>query len=83
MATVTFKSIDKTARTATFDVDGVDVTRGIPDEFYGTIDDYLTALGNGLLVEAEAAEAKATKKEITDPESVTSGKEFSAEAEEK
>jgi len=49
---VTYKSIDKEARTATFDVDGESVTRKIPQKFVGTIDDYLTALAKGLQIEA-------------------------------
>jgi len=51
MATVKFLSVDKNARTATFDVDGVEITRKIPNEFVGTIDTHLTALANGLSVE--------------------------------
>ena len=58
---ITFKSIDKTARTATFDVDGESVTRKIPLQFKGTIDDYLSALARGLQVEVNqrSVEAKA------------------------
>jgi len=48
---VTFKSLDKEARTATFDVDGKSVTRKIPQQFAGTIDEHLTALAKGLDIE--------------------------------
>jgi hypothetical protein len=57
---VKYTSIDKVARTATFDVDGVAVTRRIPAQFVGTIDDYLTSLAKGLEVES-AAKAVAAK----------------------
>ena len=51
MPIVKFTSVDSNARTATFDVDGVSVTRKIPNEFIGTIDDHLEALARGLAVE--------------------------------
>lgn len=52
MAFIKFVSIDKEARKATFDVDGVEVTRRVPAQFEGSIDDYLGALANGLEIEA-------------------------------
>lgn len=59
---VEFIKIDKEARTATFNVDGQDVTRKIPLEFAGTINDYLKALKAGLEIEAE--QKKVVVKEI-------------------
>ncbi len=59
---VEFIKIDKEARTATFNVDGQDVTRKIPLEFAGTINDYLKALKSGLEIEAE--QKKVVVKEI-------------------
>jgi len=56
MTTVTFVSMDAENRTATFDVDGAVVTRNIPAQYAGTIDDYLTALSNGLLIEFSSGE---------------------------
>lgn len=68
---VTFKTIDKEARTATFDVGGEEVTRHIPAQFVGTIDDYLAALESGLVVEFTTVEPK----EIAEP-SLKSGESF-------
>lgn len=48
---VKFSSIDQSARTVTFDVDGKPVTRGIPKKFDGTLDDYVLALARGLSLE--------------------------------
>lgn len=56
---IKFVSINPQARTATFNVDGVDVTRKIPAKFDGTIDDYLNALANGLAIEVQEREASA------------------------
>ena len=56
---VKFKSIDKVNRTATFDVDGEEVTRKIPAKFAGSIDDHLRALARGIHVEANEKLAKA------------------------
>jgi hypothetical protein len=51
MATVKYISIDSDARTVTFDVDGAKVTRNVPSKFSGTIDDYVKALADGLVIE--------------------------------
>ena len=51
MPEIKFKSVSKTERTATFAVDGINVTRRIPNQFSGSIDDYLQALASGLAVE--------------------------------
>lgn len=56
MVTVKFKSIDKAKRTATFDIDGEIVTRGIPEKFEGPIDKHLTALASGLAIEYRSSE---------------------------
>ena len=48
---VTFKSLDKVNRTVVFDVNGVDVVRGVPSVFEGTIADYIDALKSGLEIE--------------------------------
>lgn len=61
MAIIKFKSVGKTARTASFDVDGKTVVRKIPDQFTGTIEDYLSALAKGLATEA-AKDGKVAKK---------------------
>lgn len=58
MPTVKFTSIDKAARTATFDVDGQSVTRNIPAQYAGTIDDYLNAVAEGLVIEFTVTEVK-------------------------
>tara|TARA_R100001530_G_scaffold13251_3_gene12263 strand:+ start:1767 stop:2018 length:252 start_codon:yes stop_codon:yes gene_type:complete len=55
MAVVKFVSIDDAERTVTMDVDGVEVVRNVPNEYAGTIDDYIKALAAGLVVEAEVA----------------------------
>lgn len=55
MAIVKFTSIDKEARTVTFDVDSNPVTRKIPDQFVGSIDEHIEALAKGLAVEAGIA----------------------------
>lgn len=55
---VKFQSIDKAARTATFEADGKAVVRRIPAQFVGTIDDYLAALATGLEVEFASAPVK-------------------------
>ena len=55
---IKFLSMDSVARTASFDVDGKEVTRNIPAQFEGTIDDYLAALVQGLAVEAELNQVK-------------------------
>lgn len=44
----------RTKRWANFTVDGVAVSRCIPETFEGTINDYLTALANGLRIEYQA-----------------------------
>lgn len=56
---VKFTSVDIEARTVTFDVGGQQITRDIPQQFFGTIDDYITALGRGLEVEFTTVDAKA------------------------
>ncbi len=48
MTTVKFTSLDKEKREVTMNVGGVAVTRSIPAQFKGTIDDYLAALAKGL-----------------------------------
>jgi len=58
MATVTFKSIDETNRKVTFDVDGESVTRNIPAQYVGTIDDYIKACAKGLSIEYAFCEDK-------------------------
>lgn len=58
MPKITYKSLNKDARTATFTVDGEDVTRHIPAQFAGTIDDYLLALAQGLAVEFAPVEVR-------------------------
>ena len=63
MPTVKFTSIDKDERTVTFDVDGEAVTRKIPEQFEGTIEDYIRALARGLAIEYTAA----TPEAIPDP----------------
>lgn len=55
MATIKFTSIDRDARTVTFDVDGSAVTRKIPVNYEGTIDDYIAACARGLATEADNA----------------------------
>ena len=55
MATIKFHSVDLEARTATFDVDGELVTRGIPAVLPGTLEEYLEALARGLMVEVLAS----------------------------
>lgn len=57
-------SVDDAARTVSFDVDGETVVRSIPDKFDGTIDDYLKALADGLVIEyaeVEKTDVTATK----------------------
>lgn len=54
MSEVKFDAIDPIARTATFTVGGVPVTRRIPAKFAGPVDDYLSALAAGLAVEFPA-----------------------------
>ena len=56
--TVKFVSLDKAARTATFDVGGEQVTRRIPKQFKETIDEHLTALAGGLAIEFATVEEK-------------------------
>lgn len=56
--TIKFVSLDKVARTATFDVGGKSVTRRVPKQFEGTIDDYLNALVSGLAIEFSTVEDK-------------------------
>lgn len=55
---IKFKSVDKVKRTATFDVDGVTVTRKIPVKFKESIDEHIDALASGLAVEFNVSEAK-------------------------
>lgn len=52
---VKFQSVDLKARTATFDVDGESVTRGIADDVVNeTLKDHLIALAQGLAIEYTA-----------------------------
>ena len=60
---ITFKGLDKEARQVEFDVDGETVVRNVPDLFDGTIDEYISALGQGLAIEF----AEVEKTEIEDP----------------
>ena len=56
MTTITLVSVDSVARTATFAVNGQNITRGISQEVTSeTLADHLQALANGLIIEAEAA----------------------------
>ena len=55
---IKFLSVNAIARTATFDIDGKEITRKIPAQFEGTIDDYLSALVKGLAIEMELDQIK-------------------------
>ena len=59
MAIVKYKSIVKTTRKVTFDVDGITVVRKVPKKLNVSIDEYIMALAQGLA------------KEYTTPESDT------------
>lgn len=48
---IKFKNLDASARTVTFDIDGQEIVRGVPEFFEGTIDDYILALASGLAIE--------------------------------
>lgn len=51
---VKFTSINKAARTVTFEVDGAPVTRRVPLVFEGTLDAHIEALAAGLQIEADS-----------------------------
>ena len=52
MPIIKFLSLDKENRTVLFDVDSNQVTRKIPAQLLGTVDEYIEALADGLLIEA-------------------------------
>lgn len=52
--TVKYKSINQQQRTVTLELNESNVTRNIPDQFEGTIDEYITSLAQGLEDEALA-----------------------------
>lgn len=48
---IKFLRVSENPRTMTFEVDGQEVTRKIPDQFEGSLDDYLRAHARGLAIE--------------------------------